>query len=572
MKKIVSALLVIVMLLGMNTAMANRLPLCSDWAKESIEKANEVGIYNDDGDLTKPISREDFCEVVYNYIKISGKELIVDSTEPFSDTDNEKVAALYNLGIINGKSADKFAPKDTLTREEAATILSRTIDKTWDGKNIEEKHVTFYDYWDISDWAEESIVEMYSFGIINGTGVKENGNVVISPKNKLTAEQAITMVVRLYEKEPKTFTDKMNELMPEDENYMFSPFSIKMALMMAANGAEGETQKEILEALDVSDIEEYNQNTKKMLGTLSEFDILKLEVANSIWINSDNTLQRFSKAFSDKVKEIFGATSDIVNSENALSKINGWVNEKTHGKIPTIITKDHVKDFDAMLINAVYFKARWLNTFYVGATAPDIFTQRDGKTAEIDFMNQTEYMAYSAKDGVTIVKLPYRQYRENYDEDYNVIGTERVDGVDINMYIMMSDDTFNAEKTLDQAELKNTRIKLSVPKFKIEYSASLSGMLKEIGIVKAYDEELAEFKPMVTFEDMWIEDVLHKTYIEIDEEGTEAAAVTAVGMGGSGSAKPPEPIELKFNKPFTFVIRDDVSGEILFMGEYAFAE
>ncbi|MBQ6845877.1 MAG: hypothetical protein IJO61_01980, partial [Oscillospiraceae bacterium] len=95
---------------------------------------------------------------------------------------------------------------------------------------------------------------------------------------------------------------------------------------------------------------------------------------------------------------------------------------------------------------------------------------------------------------------------------------------------------------------------------------------KEIGIVKAYDEELAEFKPMVTFEDMWIEDVLHKTYIEIDEEGTEAAAVTAVGMGGSGSAEPPEPIELKFNKPFTFVIRDDVSGEILFMGEYAFAE
>ena len=149
---------------------------------------------------------------------------------PFTDTDNEKVAALYSLGIINGKSEKSFAPNDTLTREEAATILSRTIDKTWAEKYVPNKEVTFFDYWDISDWSEESIVEMYNLGIINGMEVKENGSVVIAPKSKLTAEQAITMIVRMYEKQsetPETFDDKMNSPIPEDANYMFSPFSVK---------------------------------------------------------------------------------------------------------------------------------------------------------------------------------------------------------------------------------------------------------------------------------------------------------------------------------------------------------
>ena len=143
MKKTVSVILVIIMLIGMSVTMASGLSLCSYWAKESIEKADEIGIYTDGGDLTQPISREKFCEVVYNYIKISGAGFVVDSSEPFTDTDNEKVAALYSLGIVNGKSEKSFAPNDTLTREEAATILSRTIDKTWAEKYVPNKEVTF---------------------------------------------------------------------------------------------------------------------------------------------------------------------------------------------------------------------------------------------------------------------------------------------------------------------------------------------------------------------------------------------------------------------------------------------
>ena len=100
-KKILSVFMVVFMLLGMSVTMASGLSLCSYWAKENIEKADEVGIYTDGGDLTQPISREKFCEVVYNYIKICGTDFVVDSSEPFADTDNEKVAALYSLGIIS---------------------------------------------------------------------------------------------------------------------------------------------------------------------------------------------------------------------------------------------------------------------------------------------------------------------------------------------------------------------------------------------------------------------------------------------------------------------------------------
>lgn len=112
-----------------------------------------------------------------------------------------------------------------------------------------------------------------------------------------------------------------------------------------------------------------------------------------------------------------------------------------------------------------------------------------------------------------------------------------------------------------------------MPRFEIEYNSELKEMLRQSGILKAFEENKAQFEPMLTYDTMWIAKVLHKTYIKVDEEGTEAAAVTAIGaVGGGVQVKPPEPIEIKFNKPFTFVIRDEVSGEILFMGEYAFAK
>ncbi len=545
----------------------------SAWAKESIEKAKEINIIDFDADYRKAITREKFCELAYNYIAIIGDDIAVSDEHTFEDTDNVKVEALSSLGIIKGKSPTRFAPDDLLTREEAAVILFRLIDKAHPDWVAHEMYYLFDDESEISDWAMNSIQTICNMGIMNGMG---NGR--FAPKDNFTTEQAVATVVRVYNayKPQKydgkwdgfTFADKVAANMPEDKNYMFSPLSIKMALMMAANGASGETREEILRAVAVEDVESYNEKTRLMLDKYSESDILRLNVSNSIWINSDKTSQRFSENYKNSLAKFFDATADIVTDKNAAKRINGWVSGKTEGKIPEIISENN-KDFWAMLVNAVYFKGRWEDEFHKAATEKDIFTSRDGSETETDFMRKRDWLSYAECDGVSIVSLPYLTRQDVFSEDGEYIDTEILDGVKVRMYLMMSDEKFSPESVLASAELGSLYIDLSVPKFNIEYSADICGILKEIGINKAFEKD-AEFDEMFDSGNMWIDSAIHKTYIKVDEEGTEAAAVTAIGM--AGSALPPEPIEVKFNKPFAFVIRDDANGEILFMGEYAFAK
>ncbi len=583
MKRFLAALLSVAMTLSMcNVVFAEELsdgtPLAppSDWALADVEKAEALEI-TDSNKIYRfrmPISRQDFCELVYSYYKKYADEvMVVNAGNPFLDTENQDVIVLYALGIIKGKSETEFAPNDLLTREEAATILLRLISVAHPEWAATELFYEFADIEEISDWAMNSIQTICNMGIMKGVGDNR-----FASKDTYTTEQAITTLTRVYTSfskgrkesrwEDMGFADKVNANMPVDKNYMFSPLSIKMALMMAANGAEGETLSEILKVLDVDDIESYNQSVRDMLDKYSENDILKLNVSNSIWINADKTEQRFSEEYREKLSKFYDATADIVTNDDAESKINSWVNEKTEGKIPTIITEEN-DDFWAMLVNAVYFKARWMREFYKGATNKDIFTSRDNSQTEIDFMNKTGWIGYSDTDGVSVVELPYLTRYDVISENGKYLETKYLEDVDVSMYLMMSESSFLPEETLDKAEIETQYINLSVPKFNIDYSTGLNDILKTIGINKAFERD-AEFNNMFDKGNVWIDSTIHKTYIKIDEEGTEAAAVTAIGM--AGSALPPEPIEVKFNKPFTFVIRDNINGEILFMGEYAFAK
>ena len=543
----------------------------SQWATADIDKAYALNITNAGGNYNFPeaITREQFCELIYNYVSEFGELPIDDGHLVFTDTDNMKIRVLNTLGIIKGKSETQFAPDDLLTREEAATILNRLINTVHPDLASTELYFEFADSANISGWAMSDIQRICNMGVMKGVG-----NNTFAPKDNYTTEQAIATLVRIYaysgvsKSDDMTFADNLNKNMPDDRNYMFSPLSIKSALMMAANGASGETLEEILNATGVSDINKYNQSMREMLDKYSESDILKLNISNSIWINSDKTSQRFSKNFKDLLSENFDATSDVVNDKNAVSVINGWVNEKTEGKIPSIISENN-KDFGAMLINAVYFKGRWQSEFSKSATKKDTFTSKDGIQKDIDFMNKRGWISYSDTDGVKIVSLPYLTRQDIFDENRQYVETKKLDGVNIKMYLMMSEKDFSPEKVLKNTEMKSTYMNLSLPKFKVEYSAGLNDILKSVGINKTF-EKTAEFEKMFDKGNMWIDSTLHKTYIKVDEEGTEAAAITSVGM--AGSSLPPEPIDVKFNKPFTFVIMDDYNGEVLFMGQYAFAE
>ena len=363
------------------------------------------------------------------------------------------------------------------------------------------------------------------------------------------------------------FADKLNAQMPKDENYMFSPLSIKMALALAANGAEGETRDEILAACDIDDLDAFNQYSRDMIDRYSQADILSLDIANSIWLNTDNTDSKFAQGYKDTLAKYYDAEAAEVNNGNAVPTVNKWVSGRTRGKIPGIIDDSN---FAAALVNAVYFKAHWQDEFSEYATEKEDFTGADGKTAQVDMMRRTAYMNYYSDGQTQIAELPYRNYENQADENGRLMSRTGYDDIDVSMYVIPGEDK-SPEELLNKAELDSTYVALSMPKFKTEFGINLNGALKAIGINRAFDND-AQFGPMFDRGDFKIDKALHKTYINVDEEGTEAAAVTAIMMKATGMREYPEPVEMKLDRPFTYVIKDNISGEILFMGRFACAE
>lgn len=533
-----------------------------------------------------------------------------------SDWAMNDIQVICNMGIMQGVGDNRFAPKGLYTTEQAVATLVRVYNnfsKSNDISNAENlsysqiedlqesvnnghfpwrldyKQVIMNFLSDKGEKAENG--ELVAFA---GDGEKCSGNYKIGnsiytlelfkPIDK--SETGIWIVKSCAKKDviggadgeteisvsDLTFADKLNSQMPADKNYMFSPLSVKMALALAANGAEGDTKNEILNTLGVKNLDEFNTLSKDLIKRYSQTDILSLNIANSIWINKDKTTQNFSKNFKNIVTEYYNADVKTVDNKNAVGEINSWVKDKTKGKIPQII--DNADNFWAMLINAIYFKGAWENEFSTSLTKPDEFTNADGTKTQTDFMNKTSWISYAETKSAIIIELPYKNRVDKFSDSGEYIGTESFDDLDVSMYLMLADGSINAEQELNSAitdeNFKRTYTKLSMPKFKIEYSERLNDTLKNIGIKTAFDTKTARFEKMFDSGNMWFTDTIHKTFISVDEKGTEAAAVTSIGMGGS--ALPPEPIELKFNKPFYFAIRDNTSGEILFMGRYAFAE
>lgn len=407
------------------------------------------------------------------------------------------------------------------------------------------------------------IAVLLSLLVMGGTmsGIEtDNGQTEVD-----TTPEAVTV------SESASFTDKLYSAMPKDKNYMYSPFSIKSALAMAANGANGSTKSEILDVLEIENLDTYNEEMKSTIEKYSATDLLRFDISNSIWLNTDNAHYDFSKDYTDTIGKFYGGEVGKVNNKNALPEINGWVNKKTNGKIPSIINDS---SFDAALINAIYFKAKWDDTFSKKLTKPDIFTDRNGKKSEIAFMNDTRKIPYGELDGVKVVELEYMTRSSDTDASGEEIKSISLDNTNVSMFVLLTDgEITEPEKIVSEVydEMTLRKVRLSLPKFKIEYSAQIAKTLKALGIKSAFAN--ADFSRMFDEKtDTAISDIIHKTFIEVDEDGTEAAAVTAVVMVGSAAPRPEEIIDFKADHPFTFLIRDNKSGETLFIGEYAFAE
>lgn len=356
-------------------------------------------------------------------------------------------------------------------------------------------------------------------------------------------------------------------------NLVVSPYSISEALSMTYAGADGQTATQMADALhftlDQDALPPAFQSLDDGLvshGTAGAnpdtgAPARALHIANGLW--GEQTFP-FDPAFSAQLDQFYGAGLQLTDFRNdpegSRQQINGWVAEQTEDKIQDIVPADAITpDTRLVLANAIYFYGGWQHTFSESATEDADFHLLDGSTVSVPFMSQTESFSYAQGDGFQVVELPY-------------------EGSGFAMTVILPDEgqfeTIEAgldAATLDAAlgQLSYTDVDLYLPKFKFDYSAALADSLQALGMTDAFDPNLADFSGMLGAdapEPLVISDVLHKAFIGIDEDGTEAAAATAVIMGAGAAAPPENPLELRIDRPFLFAIRDTQTGAILFLG------
>ena len=348
------------------------------------------------------------------------------------------------------------------------------------------------------------------------------------------------------------------------KNMMISPLSISIAMAMSTNGASGENLDEMKEVLGFGEMElpDVNEQFMHLIASLVAADKdLVLEIANSVWMREDFSLD-VKTAFTDVLQEFYDAA--VFTEGFSVENINAWVSEKTNGKIEEIV-KEIGEDVVMYLINAIYFKAAWTTAFNEENTREGIFTLSDGTNTTADFMSFAEnedaptLLAYSSgwgdKDGFSMIRIPYGR---DVFAFYGIVPSEDNESNIDDFIAKIAENGFDSY--LSQLREEGD-FQLKLPKFKFEYEKPLVEIFKELGMEKAFEEggfhNIAELP-----RDPFISNILHKTFIEVNEAGTEAAAVTAVEYSDSAN-----PGGFYANRPFVFVIRDDRTGSILFIGK-----
>ena len=374
--------------------------------------------------------------------------------------------------------------------------------------------------------------------------------------------------------EGASFADNFMKLTAGDGNRMVSPYSAKMCLALLANGAKGETKQQILDAIGISDLDAYNAEVKETLARYETYaGVLSLNTANSLWLNQTifDGKGEFLPDYRTRMQDFYYAEVREVTSENSVEEVNAWAKEKTNGKIDSIFTEDH-RDFALALANAVYFKAAWETPFEKYATKEGDFKNIDGTTSKLDFMNSTDRYGYYEGDGVKAVSLEYGRRGEKNGSSFYL--ADKI--YSFSMYFMLADGEFDVEKFLNEhAVFAEDTVHVSIPQFELEYEVQMNDILKSLGMVDAFDEKKADLGAMVDLtgrNNLYVNDVLQKTYIKIDEEGTEAAAVTAIAVDECAAIAIENPKEFIADRPFYFAIRDNTSGELLFVGRYETAK
>lgn len=344
-----------------------------------------------------------------------------------------------------------------------------------------------------------------------------------------------------------------------NDNIMVSPLSVALALGMTYNGSGGTTRDAMKETLKLGNLtdDEINVSYKSIIDQLLKLDPkVILNIANSIWYKLSFPVQN---EFIELNKEYYYAEVNELDfyAPDAKDIINGWVNDKTKGLIPAII--DEIPAEAVMyLINAIYFKGTWTYEFDPDDTEEQDFHTEGGMTEKVDMMQMEADILYTGNDLFDAISLPYG------DGQFNMfIMLPKQGKTTADIIPELNNDNWNTWIN----SLGKQKVVVKLPKFKFEFFRLLNDDLTNMGMGVAFDPGNADFSGINPDRELFISRVLHKTYIEVNEEGTEAAAVTAVEIGET-SYNPDEPVVIYFtaDHPFLFAIRENSSGTILFMG------
>jgi serine protease inhibitor len=355
----------------------------------------------------------------------------------------------------------------------------------------------------------------------------------------------------------KLFQEVVSE--EKDKNVFISPLSVSMALGMTYNGADGSTKEAMQKTLELNGLtlQEVNESYQNLMKLFSELDPdVLFQIANSIWYRQGWT---FEKEFIQLNKTYFNSQVRGLDfgDPHSADVINNWVSENTKGKITSIINPPIDPSMVMFLINAIYFKGTWTYQFDKTATREWPFLLPDNSTKPCQMMGIKSKFPYHEDDYFQAVSLPYGK------GDYSMVVFLPKWGKNIDSLIAALNQG-NFDKWW--SEFHSDSGKVCLPKFTLEYELKLNDALKALGMSMAFDPDQADFSKMFQGKGLFISEVKHKTFVEVNEEGTEAAAVTSVGIALS-AYPPPLPFEMVVDRPFVFLIRENLSGTILFMGK-----
>ena len=357
--------------------------------------------------------------------------------------------------------------------------------------------------------------------------------------------------------------DLYGQVSGDGDNVFFSPISAYVAFSMISEAARGETASQLQGIFGFEPDDGLRHNaTAILMSSLNQPDpCATLQLASSLWL-----AEQFEPydSYIGVVNDAYQADVETVNfMGGGINRINGWASEKTQGKIPKVLDPDSIpENMTIAILNAIYFKGTWEEPFPAGNTHESDFWTGT-QEVKADFMSMTTEFGYTESDGVQVLSMPYQGDRLSMLVMLVMLPSDR-DGLDTLERIVTSELIEEWQESL-----RSTLVRALVPKFEMSTHYNLTSPLVNMGVEDVFDPWISDLSGMAHLEPLerlYVNIAIQDAYVKVNEEGTEAAAVTTIGGGMMTTSLPPEPVPFIADHPFLFLIQDDESGTILFMG------